>query len=363
MVNIIVKNYDTEEEISRIKVKKLESLFDLQAVLNQETKELFGGTVIDTGIHSYSTKNGVMDSGSRSNSDAVYTGRGSWVAGVGADKYQKEPDKVKILTADGEKELDIRLHVIAYPEGFVLRCGKTHTNILGSRNEMYLKNIGKKNFCCSPIDSCHIFPSLKSMLSYIKKHFSALEYMVSDYSYHFSIETACEEYQVIKPEEMRKSEKQAYEDILKLLERINESEAEDLPIPESVTEADCIAEAISRLERFHVTEKVISSFRKGKLFMSEFSGILYDLNENAQKAVSAVREKGFFPYAVVRTQMEIGDCYAVLYVSKQSSEWDAERPSSKGYCLCYVYNASDPKCSELGTCQFEGANGGIMRTQ
>ena len=68
--------------------------------------------------------------------------------------------------------------------------------------------------------------------------------------------------------------------------------------------------------------------------MSEFGGILYDLNEDAKTAVSAVKDRGDIPYAVCRSQTEIGDLYAVLFVSPDKNGWDFERPDREGNCFC-----------------------------
>ena len=54
--------------------------------------------------------------------------------------------------------------------------------------------------------------------------------------------------------------------------------------------------------------------------------------------------------------------YAVLYVSKDKTEWKYQRPDKHGFCNAYVYNADEPDYSEGGEICVQGAHGGLFRT-
>lgn len=112
---------------------------------------------------------------------------------------------------------------------------------------------------------------------------------------------------------------------------------------------------------FPTVKSLLAYIEKHESVYPKFGGILYNLNEDAKKAITIVQKDGNFPYHVVVSHTMIGDMYAVLYASQDSTEWDSERLSD-GSCLAYVYNATYPECSEYGSIGIQSANGGIIRT-
>ena len=119
-------------------------------------------------------------------------------------------------------------------------------------------------------------------------------------------------------------------------------------------------EALFRMQDLNMMKTVMKKFVAGTLMMSEFGGILYDLDEEARAAVKEVEEKGLLPYHVVKTQTTIGTMYAVLYVSPNPGEWDIERyDPATGEVTAYVANGI---FSEFGTVVIKPCNGGLART-
>lgn len=121
-------------------------------------------------------------------------------------------------------------------------------------------------------------------------------------------------------------------------------------------------EAVSRMKEMKLYKTVIDDFvSDNKLYMSEFGGILCDLNEEAESAVRETERYGL-PYHVVRSQSSFGDMYAVLFVSEHQDEWWAERCDPEtGSVIAYVYNSTYTDNSELGSVGLRTAGGGLMR--
>ena len=126
-------------------------------------------------------------------------------------------------------------------------------------------------------------------------------------------------------------------------------------------------EAIFRMKEMGMMPEVIQMYKHGHLLQSEgrgfLSGILYDLDEGARKAVSVVSDNGGMPYHVIKSFTEVGTLYAVLYVSNSEEEWDMERMENDGSIFSYVYNATNPSFSEYGYIGIRPANGGLERIQ
>ena len=368
MKKIIVKDYDTKQEIARISVKKLDSLFDVKQYLTLEMLRLKDCRIIDSGINQYSTKNGIMtnDPDVTGATDVAYTGRNSSVIGPGASNVLKDaaPSNIKVLFDGDDKatELSIRLSVTAYPEGYVINSGKMSTNIFGGRKPAYFASVGKRNFKCTSIDGAHLFLNMKAVLTYLEKHTDVFRYMVTEYGYEFSVEPASYLF-ASSLENIPAKDAKLLGQVETILAEINtEPEKDCEEVLEGIaTPEEIKAEAESRLKNLGVMNSVVENFKNGKIFMSEFGGMIYDLSSSAKVAVNKAIERGLYPYAVCRNQASFGDSYAVLAVGNDKEEWQFERADKNGICYAYVYNADHPELSEYGEVQIASANGGLMR--
>ena len=342
---IIVKNYDTGEELFRFKTAKMKNMFShLDCLLSKETDPLHlgleGDYSVQCGITSFSEQDLIMSNDPHvlnGSEDICHNGPYSSALGKGNSKYQKPPKPVVIHTETGEQQLELRLAVTAYPEGYVLNTGKMSTNFLGVRKQAYLASIGRRNFRSSFISGAHIFPSINSLVNYAKKHERDLEYMVKAYGYSFSVEPCCSLF-ASSLEEIREKDRRCLPELEALLERINAADAEE-------------------------NEDVKDFIQSGKIYRSEAGGILYDLDENSRKALSVFKQKwDYLPYAVIVSYTEVGTMYTILFVSPDKEKWPGERPDPKdGFCYAYVYNTDTPIFSALGGVGIEGANGGLVR--
>lgn len=358
--------------------KKLDNLFeDLKRVLSDRwkgllAKEIIGdkadeGTyLVNTGISSFSTCKNVMtnrpDPGKQ---DIQHTGRNSCV--MGAIDARNQPGPITFRTGKEEIQTECSYIFTVYPEGYVINTGKTGCNLFGIQHALYLISIGKRNVRTGNLNGAHIFPTLIAATQYLERHLDVFRYLVKEYGYEISVEPACKNFakDMDSIPDKDKVEMSAME---KLIDEINASvESENTEVEEQkgvATKKEMKREAVKRLTRLGVMEDVVERFiSEGKLFMSEFGGILYDLDQGAKEAIERT-EKQFpcLPYAVIKTPHEVGNLYSVLYVSKNKTEWKYQRPDKHGLCDAYVYNADEPDYSERGDIYVQGANGGLVRT-
>ena len=374
---VIVKDYDAGNELARLRVSKLDNLFsDLTRVLSekQRMEDILGlgytCPVIDAGIRSFSRKGLIIsnDAEITGGSDFCHTGNNSMVIGPGAGKssQNREPGLVEVYQSNQRKVAPIRLTVTSYPEGYVLNTGKVSADIFGTRKEMFLASIGSRNAKFSQLGNAHIFPTLRQLLQYVKKHRKAFEYLVITHGYCFHVQPTCRLF-AEDMESIPVKDKAVLPELDDLLEEINAAEASDLEEDASLsgqaTTEEMKLEAIKRLRNLGVMKTVENGFRENsKVYMSEFGGILYDLNADAQKSILKMgRFADRLAYAVICSHFEYGDLYTVLYVGRDKETWQSERPDRDGYCRAYVYNVDEPYLSEFGTGQVQGANGGIIR--
>lgn len=368
MKKIVVKDYDTKQEIARISVKKLDRLHEVKQHLTPEMLRLKDCRIIDFGVYQYSVKNGIMSNDPEVNgeTDIAYTGRNSSVIGPGASSVLKDaaPLNVKVIFDGDDKptELSLRLSVTAYPEGYVINSGKVSTNIFGARKPAYFASIGKRYFKCSGIEGVHLFSNMKAVLSYLEKHKDVFRYMVTENGYLFSVEPASYLF-ASSLEDIPAKDGKLLDQVETILTEINsEPEEDDKEVLEGLaTPEEIKSEAENRLKNLGVMDSVVQNFKNGKLFMSEFGGMVYDLNSSAKIAVDKAIERGFYPYAVCRNQAYFEDSYTVLSVGNDKQEWNLERADNHGRCYAYVYNADHPELSEYGEVQIVSANGGLMR--
>ena len=186
--------------------------------------------------------------------------------------------------------------------------------------------------------------------------------MVTEYGYEFSVEPASYLF-ASSLEDIPEKDAKLLDKVETILTEINsEPEEDDEEVLDGIaTPEEIKAEAESRLKNLGVMDSVVQNFKKGKLFMSEFGGMIYDLNGSAKIAIDKAIERGFYPYAVCRSQASFGDSYTVLSVGNDKEEWNLERVDKYGRCFAYVYNADHPELSEYGEVQIVSANGGLMR--
>lgn len=354
MVSIIIKDWNTGELYGHLKAKELKGILDSEFldVLNR-SKDLFrlwgARSIADTGIRKSQTSKNVIRNKPRDCRGEDF-----------------EPDFMGVVMDDGSFEkTNIKLDITVYPRGYVLNVGMPIVNIFGTSNPAYLKCIGKRKAYRTTIDKCHVFPTTKSLLSYVTKHESVLQYLHDEAGWVYSMEYACANFQdEIEMSGCPKSEGAAEQKVNDLLEKINsvEKQKQIKQTPADPTMDDIAEEIQYRMASIGIMEQVQKKYRdSGEIYMSKFGGILYNLDEDAKKAIAIVQKDGNFPYHVVVSHTMIGDMYAVLYSSQDSTEWDSER-FTDGSCLAYVYNATYPECSEYGPIGIQSANGGIIRT-
>jgi hypothetical protein len=142
------------------------------------------------------------------------------------------------------------------------------------------------------------------------------------------------------------------------------------------------------LEKFGVWEAASRSFKKtGHIWCSEmelvrFNGgrpfltsTLYDADlsgytykKEVDEAVKKVRDAGLFPYHVIKSHMDFGEVYTVLYLTVDEDGIYGEPDfldKEYGYRVpTYAYNATDPIMSDYGeVCvKVHPASGGMLRT-
>lgn len=358
--------------------KKIDNLFgDLKRVLFERWKGLMAQEIIgdkadeetylvNTGVSSFSTcKNVLTNRPAPGKQDIHHTGRNSCV--MGSIDARNQPGPITFRTGKGDVQTECSYIFTVYPEGYVINTGKTGCNLFGVQHALYLVSIGKKNVKTGNLNGAHIFPSLTAVAQYMERHRDVFRYLVEKYGYEIRVEPACENF-AKDMDAVPEKEKKKIPEIDKLIREINASDCLESEETEKLkgvaTKKEMKREAIKRLTHLGVMEDVVESFiSEGKIYMSEFGGILYDLDQGAKEAVERT-EKQFpcLPYAVIKTVHEVGILYAVLYVSKDKTEWKYQRPDKYGLCHAYVYNADEPDYSEGGEICVQGAHGGLFRT-
>lgn len=356
MYTVIVKNYETQAELIRLAVKKVDRLWDVLPALSRKQSESdvlgtgYIGEITDLGISAWTRRGNVIDS-TRAESSLE----------------QSKHQPVKMLKDGKTVETNVKIGIIAYPEGYILGTGKVLVGILGTKSDAYLSYIGKANVHSEGKSGCHIFPSLKNLDTYIHKHEKTLRWLVSEHGYEFSVDYANDLFRIEiekLPEAKRASLSMKMDEIVGFLEDINATTAEEdeePSIPENPTEAELFDEAVKRMKSLNLFERVVLDYTgSGKIFQS-VNGIVLELDDNAKIAVKQVEDIGFIPYHVIVSRTTIGRMYSVMYVSRTSEEWKLERRDKKGWLMGYVYNADHPELSEIGSIHVEPVNGGLIR--
>ena len=122
-------------------------------------------------------------------------------------------------------------------------------------------------------------------------------------------------------------------------------------------------EAVTRMKMMRIFWPVINSFRGGKpQFYEGPLGGAYFFTDAMKKAVEEFEKGGKrLVWGIIRNQMEFGECWSMLYVSDNREEWEMEREDLRSeYPIAYVYNATCPEFSELGTIVVKGNLGGTL---
>lgn len=263
------------------------------------------------------------------------------------------------IVADGE-ETDLEIGVMVYDPGYIITSSAVCTNIIGAKEPAYFQKITSKNFKqTSSRYAAKLFKDEKALLKYLKekKHIFSFVHETGRQNPVFDFVPASSLWGHTPKEDV-------VSEIKEILDEINGSE--DMLSTEPVKRAfgeDAKEEAILRMRDLDLYKPVVSDFKNGgKLYMSEFGGVIYDLNEEAKEAVRRTSEYGL-PYHVVRSNHpEIGDMYAVLFVSNYKEDWDNDIFNPKDpYVFANVYNSS-MGIDKMGTIGVELANGGLVRT-
>lgn len=130
------------------------------------------------------------------------------------------------------------------------------------------------------------------------------------------------------------------------------------------------AEALVRMKMLKLHPNPIREFEaSGKLNLSESYGALYWLDDAQKKRVADFeKNSGAMVYHVIRSYTSIGEMLALLYVSSDKDEWEADRQdlaicdSGSVYPLVYVVNLDYEYCSEFGSIGVRPQFGGLVRT-
>lgn len=133
----------------------------------------------------------------------------------------------------------------------------------------------------------------------------------------------------------------------------------------AVTREQMLEEAIKRMNILDMMENPIKDLKEdGVVNLSEGGGYLYWLDDEQKKMVEKFeKEKGGLVYHVIRSLTNIGEMYALMYVSQYEEEWDDDKEDlENGSALVYVVNVTMPDCSEFGSIGVQPSIGGVKRT-
>lgn len=125
-----------------------------------------------------------------------------------------------------------------------------------------------------------------------------------------------------------------------------------------------INEAIERMKLLHMSSQCINAFKKGKVWESEGYGALYEVNEKEQKIIDDFEKEneGYKVYHMIHNVFQFGECYSILFVSTDESEWEQDREDIKdNYIFVYVKNITYDYCSEFGSVAVRPQIGGLLR--
>ena len=358
MLVVRIYNHDTKELINTFELNKNDMGFE--ALYEIERMQQRGEDPLKLGVKGL-TELGIRTIYHRGTADTTIPSEGTYSSREGQSN----------VVING-KELPLKVDVVMYKKGWVISIGKRGTNILGGQYDCYLSSIGTRNIRARMKADAHCFSTLDSILKYIKNHEDIFKYCVKEHGYQWGIELGNdyfrEDLEGLSPKKkdtIRKQEEEVssvLNSINALIDESNDSARVD-NLPSIVDDNALKKEAIDRMRKLGLWAKVIDAFRRSNIvYQSEHAGIIFDLDPKAQAACKVVMDDDKIPYHVVKTSYrDIGDVYAVLYVSKDVEDWQYERPDNRGILMCYGYNATNEYFSEYGDCMFQSANGGLVR--
>ena len=122
-------------------------------------------------------------------------------------------------------------------------------------------------------------------------------------------------------------------------------------------------EALERMVMLKLSRQCINAFKSGKVWESEGYGALYEVDDAEQKLIDEFEAKyDCLVYHIIHNVFEFGECYTMLYVSSDKSEWQSDRYDLEdGYTMAYVKNVTDDMCSEFGSVAIRPSFGGLVR--
>ena len=132
----------------------------------------------------------------------------------------------------------------------------------------------------------------------------------------------------------------------------------------NVPYAEKKAEAAARMRMMKIYGPIIRDMRGGRIqFYAGPLGGGYHLTPAMQDAVKEFEQNGRrLVWGVIDSITTDGDEYwSMLYVSDNREEWDQDRQDlAGGYPVAYVYNATCPAFSEIGTIGVRKNIGGTL---
>lgn len=145
---------------------------------------------------------------------------------------------------------------------------------------------------------------------------------------------------------------------------------------EQITREAMKKEAERRIKMLNLHPNAVQEFiEEGRLnrsdrtrivspFGNPLIGALFWLNDEEKQMVAQIeKEWDIYVYHMTHESFEFGECYDMLYVSRYSDEWEADRMDLKdGFPVVYVCNATAPDLSEFGHIGIKAVGGGIIRT-
>jgi len=319
------------------------------------------GSVPDYRIDTLSTIDNIMSSYKERKSGRGIKYKGS----VSMEMSPYDDSDIEIVWEHAVDDNDnlAYIGVDLYKEGFVLSTGKMFTNFLGGNQKGFVTSIRRirtgTRMSTGSKSVAKVFATKATLLKYLKEHKETLSYFADQNGYCYSVEFDNPLFerdykQKKRTEKGKEKERQLDEEISVLLKEINNFEEPEKE-PEFGTSA--YEEAVRRMHELNIMPAIIQKFIKSNtIYCSEGGGIIYDLDDEGEKAVKDTKKYGT-PYHVIKN----GSMYTVLFVSESTEDWPCEvwdRKSEIAYAN--VWN-SEFQMAEIGSVMIRPASGGVAR--
>lgn len=130
------------------------------------------------------------------------------------------------------------------------------------------------------------------------------------------------------------------------------------------TQEEMKKEAVTRMNRVHISKQIIKDFEEGQVTMSENGGFLYWLDDGQMADVLEFNRKNrCIVYHVIHDWTEFGELLTYLFVTEDDEYWDEESLDiDSGVTFAYVKNLTNDMLSEFGYIGFMPRIGGLVRT-